>query len=523
MRWRYPNTELEIAELTEGPQAGRFRFSARTVENLDQYYEQVRALPYRAKGEAIFGVDYDSPETSPGFYEFYISTPGSLIPGVSRFGGWLSDLPTSLTRIHFGQTLWQWFGIAAATLIAAFLIVLIYFLGRLVTRHVASPWAEWIKLFIPIGNAFILIQLVRFIDRDLNVTGQVLGIVLGIGTALVFLFAAGALYRLCVAFGESIVSTPRMAGRGFDASLVRIGAHVLGFVAAVTIVVQGIQRIGADVVPLLAGLGVGGLAVALAVRPTLENMIGGLILYADRPIRVGDYCTFSGQSGTVERIGLRSTRIRALDRTQITVPNSVFADMQLINWARCDKMLLTTVLGLRYETSPEQMRYVLARLRQLCYAHPKIENETLRVRFAGFGASSLDISVRVYALTKEWNEYFAIREDLYLRFAELVEESGTSFAFPSSTLYMGRDTGLDPDKVAAAEREVAGWRDSDTFPFPLTPEPLAARITDTLDYPPKGSPQAAGKIAVTKTEERLSAEDEDQEEPETDIPPRRDG
>ena len=87
---------------------------------------------------------------------------------------------------------------------------------------------------------------------------------------------------------------------------------------------------------MLAGLGIGGLAVALAVRPTLENMISGVILYTDRPVDVGDFCTYGEDMGTVERIGLRSTRIRGLDRTVTTVPNSVLADMQLTNWARCD-------------------------------------------------------------------------------------------------------------------------------------------------------------------------------------------
>ena len=111
------------------------------------------------------------------------------------------------------------------------------------------------------------------------------------------------------AIAETIVS--RITDQGFDASLIRLGAYVVGFLAAVVIIVTGVQQLGADVVPLLAGLGVGGLAVALAVRPTLENMIGGVILFADKPIKVGDYCTFGGQSGTVERIGLRSTRIRA--------------------------------------------------------------------------------------------------------------------------------------------------------------------------------------------------------------------
>lgn len=152
-------------------------------------------------------------------------------------------------------------------------------------------------------------------------------------------------------------------------------------------------------------------------------------------------------------------------------------------------------------------------MRQLCFAHPKVETETLRIRFSGFGATSLDVSVRVYALTNEWNEFYAIREDLYLRFAETIEESGTSVAVPARTLYVSRDDGLDPGKVDAAEREVASWRSAGELPFPVIPEPLATQITDSLDYPPKGSPQAGGKPAVSASEEPLSNPEESGEEP----------
>ena len=167
-------------------------------------------------------------------------------------------------------------------------------------------------------------------------------------------------------------------------------------------------------------------------------------------------------------------------------------------------MLINTVIGVRYETTPEQLRHLLARMRQICFAHPKIENDTLRVRFGAFGASSLDINVRVYALVQDWNEFHAIREDLYFRFMDLVEESGTGFAFPSTTVYMTQDEGLDPDKVARAEEEVAGWREADELPFPRTPEPLARRISDTLDWPPGGSPEAMH----TKRAEPLSRRDD---------------
>lgn len=514
IRWVFPQTEIEIAELTEGPEAGQFRFSARTVARARDFYSKVRDLPYRGDQEGMvaamevrFAEYYASPEVSRGLYEYYISTPGYLIPGASRLGPLLTDLPAWLTRLYLGQTVWQWIGIALAVLAAVLAFALVYATGRLVTRHMSSPKVEWIKLAIPLVNAVVVVRLAEFVDSDLNVTGSVVATVVVVSTGVVLLFIAGAAFRLCVAIGETIVASPRIAAEGFDANLLRLGARAVGFVVGVYILVVGVQRLGADVVPLLAGLGIGGLAVALAVRPTLENMISGIILYTDRPVNVGDFCTYGEQMGTVERIGLRSTRIRGLDRTVTTVPNSALADMQLTNWAPCDAMLITTVIGLRYDTTPEQLRHVLARMRQVCFAHPKIDTQSLRVRFTDFGASSLDVTVRVYALANEWSERYAIREDLYLRFMEVIEESGTSVAIPSRTLYLGRDSGLDPERIEAAERDVAAWREADELPFPYTPEPLAARITDTLDYPPRGSPEAIGEDVARIKAEPLAEED----------------
>jgi MscS family membrane protein len=227
-------------------------------------------------------------------------------------------------------------------------------------------------------------------------------------------------------------------------------AGVLGIAVGLVLVFNGASELGVPLVPLLASLGVGGLAMALAARPTLENLIGGIILYADQPVRVGDFCCFGGNEGTVERIGIRSTQIRARDRTVITVPNAVFADMQIVNWARCDRMMILETIGLRYETDLDQLRYVLAKLREMFLAHPKIDNDSQRVRFVGYGSSSLDIQIRVYALTSNFDEFHIIQEDVFLRVGEIVEESGTSFAFPSQTLYLGRDDGLDTERSNAA-------------------------------------------------------------------------
>jgi MscS family membrane protein len=193
----------------------------------------------------------------------------------------------------------------------------------------------------------------------------------------------------------------------------------------------------------------------------------------------------------------------------ITVPNAAFADMEIINWARCDHMLIQTTIGLRYETTLEQLRYVLAKLREMFVAHPKIGNDTVRVRFVGYGSSSLDIEIRVYALTRDWSEFYAIQEDVFLRVGEIVDDAGTSFAFPSQTLYLGHDVGLDAERIDKASRQVQSWRRTGQLPFPHMARSRREQLADTLDYPPRGSPDARHpEIHDTEEAEPLSTETE---------------
>jgi MscS family membrane protein len=191
--------------------------------------------------------------------------------------------------------------------------------------------------------------------------------------------------------------------------------------------------------------------------------------------------------GTVEEIGIRSTRVRTLDRTLVTIPNSEFSEMELENYGARDQIRLYSIIGLRYETKPDQLRHVLAGLRKLLVAHPRISESPARVRFVGFGAYSLDLEIFAYVLTNDWNEFLSIREDIFLRMIKIVRDSGTGFAFPSQTLYLGRDGGLDPEGTREAEAHVSAWREAGELPFPDFDEQTIARIDGTLDYPPHGS------------------------------------
>ena len=152
--------------------------------------------------------------------------------------------------------------------------------------------------------------------------------------------------------------------------------------------------------------------MALAAQKTVEHLFGGLTLIADQPVKVGDFCRFGDQVGTVERIGLRSTRVRTLDRTVVSVPNGDFAKLRLENFAERDRIWLRVMLGLRYETTPDQLRHVLVDLHELLYAHPRIDPDPARVRFVGFGAYTLDVEIYAYVRTADYNEFLAVREDL---------------------------------------------------------------------------------------------------------------
>ena len=205
---------------------------------------------------------------------------------------------------------------------------------------------------------------------------------------------------------------------------------------------------------------------------------------------MGDVCRTGDTVGTVEAIGIRSARIRGADRTLTTIPNAALAKMPIVNLTQRDQFLIQTVIGLRYETTPEQLRYVLVKLRELLLGHSRVNPNPARARFVGLGASSLDIEVFAYVMTKDWGEFLAIREDILLRVMEIVEESGSALAFPSQTLYLGRDRGTDENKAHAAEASVQKWRDNGSLPFPDFSPEQAGEIRGSVVYPPAGSPGA---------------------------------
>ena len=270
-------------------------------------------------------------------------------------------------------------------------------------------------------------------------------------------------------------------------SMVELGRKLSKIMAVIVGALVVFHVAGINLPAVLAGLGIGGIAVAFAAQKTLENLFGGVMIISDKPIHVGDFCRAGEYSGNVESIGLRSTRIRTLKRTVVSVPNGQLAVMSLENYAMRDKILFCHTLRLRYETKPDQLRYVLAEIRKMLYEHSKVESPSARIRFIGFGNSSMDLEVFAYVLETEYEPFLHIQEDLLLRILEIVEASGAGLALPSQTTYVAGDSGLNAAKSETAVATVRQWRDQGKLPFPDFPPETIKEIDNALEYPPPDS------------------------------------
>ena len=216
---------------------------------------------------------------------------------------------------------------------------------------------------------------------------------------------------------------------------------LVGNIAKVlVIVIAGIgflSGIGLPVASLLAGLGIGGIALAFGAQKTVENLFGAVAIGVDHPFREGDFIKVEDNVlGTVEDVGLRSTRIRTLDRTIVTLPNGRISEMRIETFAVRDRIRLFTVLNLVYDTSAAQMRQILAGIEELLRRHPSIWPDEITVRFLQFGNSSLDVEVMCWFVTTDFNQFRVMRQDMLLGIMEVIEGAGSAFAFPTRTVHM---------------------------------------------------------------------------------------
>jgi len=207
-------------------------------------------------------------------------------------------------------------------------------------------------------------------------------------------------------------------------------------VFAVTII---IQEWGYNIGAIITGLGIGGLAVALAAKDTLANFFGSLMIIMDRPFAIGDWIVVADIEGVVEEIGFRTTKIRTFEKALVSVPNSKIATDNVTNWSRRDSRRIKCKVGATYSTPPASLKKAVDDINDMLVNHKNINNDMIMVYFDEFAASSLNIFVYCFAATSTWAEYLAIKQDVYFNIMDIFQKHDISFAFPSMSLYHETD------------------------------------------------------------------------------------
>ena len=404
-RWRLPGTEIMLTRISDGPREGDFIFSAETVTNAERFYDLVRLLPYR------------SDAGSPGLHDAYVTLGGWMIPE-----SFIRALPAwAHTRI-LGETLWQW---TAAILLLIASSAAVWHAWKRPLRHTCSANRDIVgRLLFPAVLIAVSLICDNLFTVQIRLTGDNL-LTANIALRVVTLAGVlGGVLRTMSWLCDLLISAQGMRPEAIDSQLIRLGGKVLTFIIVSWILLNAADSIGIPVTPLMAGLGAGGLALALASQYTLENLIAGLVIFADKPVRIGDDCQFGGVRGRVERIGLRSTRIRGADRSVISVPNAEFAKMQLVNFTARDHIPLAITLTLQPDIAPRPLRKLLDRLHRVLVDHPRLANDPASARLSSATPSAITVEVSAIALTGDDDEHLAIREEVLLTMMEVIRACG---------------------------------------------------------------------------------------------------
>jgi MscS family membrane protein len=417
-----------------------------------------------------------------------------------------SRLPNALVKHEFaGMPLWQFLALLVALPVAAALGWLLLALLEIPLRWWArrrgqldvANWRSvsgpaWLLTGTLIHQVFAAYLHIPLLPRHYYF--QITSIALIISATWIF-------WRVVQWSLHRVRNRALARGHAGTGSLMLLGERILKALIFCAGVLAVLGNLGFNMSTALAGLGIGGLAIGFGAQKTIENLFGGVSVLGDEVFRVGDVCRFGDRTGVVEDIGLRSTRIRTDERTLVAIPNGTVATINLENLSRRDKILFKTNLGLRLESKPDHVRYVLAEIRRLLYSHPKVESKTVRVRLTEIAGSSLTVEVVAYILTRDFNEFAAVREDLLLRMMDVMEDSGGGLALPSQTLYLSRDGGVEKEKADKAVKKIAELRDGKQLPFPDFHDEDISSFKGSIEYPQPESavrkePSQSGKSSM---------------------------
>jgi MscS family membrane protein len=272
------------------------------------------------------------------------------------------------------------------------------------------------------------------LDKIFRISGSPLIVIVYAQTIALYLSAAWLCLIGANLVGETIVTSDHLLPHSLDSQLIRLGARFVGIVVAIGLLMRAGDDLGFPAYSILAGLGVGGLAVALAARDSLANLLGSVLIMFEKPFRVGHGIRVSGSEGTVEDVGFRSTRIRTADNSLISIPNNAVVNATVENLALRTMFRQRLLVQITYDTPRDKVEAFADGIRQLISDDPMTNKDNFHVRFNDLGESSLNILVIFYLIVPNYSAELREREAILLQIMDIAKEIGVEFAFPTRTL-----------------------------------------------------------------------------------------
>ncbi len=306
------------------------------------------------------------------------------------------------------------------------------------------------SLIAPIGWAFLILGVylatlfLPIPDEPVNFRFFVSALVRSATAIIIIWIIAGLIDRLTQLWSEKATETDTRLDDQFI-PIVRSASRVFFVLIGVVLV---LQNLGYSVTSLVAGFGLGGAAVALASKDSLSNLFGSIVIFLDRPFQIGDWIEIGPIEGTVEEVGLRTTKIRTFPNSLITMPNAMLTTTAINNWSRMKKRRIKTTIGITYDAAPDRIEAAVQSIKDVILNDPKIRNDFFLVNFAGFGESSLEIFIYCFTVTTNWAEYMDAKQEFFLAIMKRFRELGLEFAFPTRTVHLapGAYDALEPGR-----------------------------------------------------------------------------
>lgn len=440
-RWKIPGSRLTIGRVEEGPRRHEYLFTSGTVERVIEYYEDLKSLPYRITG----------PDTSPGFYRWYMSAPKSPL-----IAALVARLPDSAKEPFLGLTAWKWPGLILALVLACVLMVGLYWLQKKsVQRARGKHWVRYgLTIVYPVAAMLIPLAFGYVAKEFISIRGTPLYLLTFCANVTALLAAQVVVFGTSNRVAEAMIASPQIHPGGLDAQLIRVVSKLLSLLVAVILFLVGGQYLGIHLTTLLASAGVGGFAVALAAQDTLKNLFGTLMLMTDKPFRIGERIVFKTYDGVVEDIGLRSTRIRLLTGHQVTIPNDELARIDIENVGRRPHIRRVANLHLPLNTPREKIEQAVAIIRTALQEHEGMPPEyPPRVYFNEFNRESFNIRMIYWYSPPNYWDFIAFGEQLNVEICRAFEAEGICFSLPLRITPTSLESQEKPFEVQVMENQ----------------------------------------------------------------------